>query len=106
MSGRTKRVELDDAVPGMVLAVPLLDRHGAILLPESTILNADALRSLERRGIDEVIVADTDVSERELEAERQRTQARLERLFRRSANAGGCAALRRAVTVYRLGSER
>lgn len=105
MTVRSKRLDLDSVVPGMELAVSLLDRHGAILLPEATILTSEILTSLGRRGIDELIVVDSEMSEQELEAERRRVMARLDRLFRRCHEEGGCMVLKRAVLGYRLGSE-
>ena len=105
MTVRSKRLDLDSVTPGMELAAPLLDRHGATLLPAATVLTPEILTSLGRRGIDELVVVDSEMSEQELEAERRRVLARLDRLFRRSRDEGGGAALKRAVLGYRLGSE-
>ena len=83
MINRYKQVELDDAVAGMVLADDVLDGQGGVLLPQKTALTDALLTSLRRRGIDTVYVVNDDISEEELNAERQRVQRRLARLFRK-----------------------
>jgi hypothetical protein len=103
MINRYKHVELDDAVAGMVLAEDVLDGQGGILLPQKTALTDALLTSLRRRGIDTVHVVNDDISEEELNAERQRVQRRLARLFRKCQDDRICGILLQQVTEYRLG---
>lgn len=104
MNNRCKKVEMDDAEPGMVLAEAVLDSQHTVLLPETTELTDSILRSLQRRGIDHLYIVDDDVSTEELEAERRRVQARLDRLFRLSRGKGASDALFQRIIDYRLGS--
>lgn len=104
MTLRSRRLDLDHVTDGMALAEALLDRHGVTLLPQGTVLNAGVLKSLARRGIDEVVVVGSELSEEELEAERERIAARLGRLFRGCGSSAGSVVLRKAVEAYRLGS--
>lgn len=87
----------------MVLAEAVLDAHGGVLLPCDTALTDAMLTSLRRRGIDRVRVIDDDVSEADLQAERERVRLRLAQLFRRCRNEPGSAALLQRVSDYRLG---
>lgn len=103
MISKCKDVEVDHAVAGMVLAAPVLDAQGGILLPNGTSLTDSILASLRRREIDTLVVVDDNISKEELEAERERMRARLERLFRRCQAQGGCGPLRRSIEEYRMG---
>lgn len=103
MINRCKQVDLDDAEPGMVLSEPVLDAQHTVLLPEATVLTESLLRSLERRGIEHVLVVDNDFSQEEWEAECKRVQKRLDRLFRLSRGKGASDVLYQRVTEYRMG---
>jgi hypothetical protein len=98
-----KELDLDDAVAGMVLAEAIVDRQGGALLPAATVLTDQLLASLRRRGIDMIRVINDELSEADLQAERERVQRRLASLFRKS---GSGSALLRHVTEYRLGSTK
>ena len=104
MISRYKKVDMDDAEAGMVLYEAVMDAQGTVLLPEATELTDSMLRSLQRRGIDYVLIVDDSVSEEELEALRQRVQASLDRLFRRSRGKGASDALFQHIMEYRVGS--
>lgn len=106
MSAQSSVVALSDAEAGMVLAVDLRDAGGAVLLPAGSALSAASLKSLERRGVEEVCVvadepAETDAQK---EAERLRQLARLERLFRHSAGEGATGRLLAYLQRYRKGA--
>jgi hypothetical protein len=98
-----KILDPDDAVAGMVLSETIVDRQGGTLLPVATVLTDQLLVSLRRRGIDTVCVVNDELSEAELQAERQRVQKRLASLFRKS---GAGSDLLRHVTEYRLGATK
>jgi hypothetical protein len=106
MITRHRQVDTDDAQPGMILSEPVLDAHGTVLLPVATALTDSMLGSLLRRGIDKVFVVDDTISDEELEAERQRVQVRLDRLFRHCTGKGASDLLRQRIADYRVGSEQ
>ena len=103
MSAQGTLIPLSDAEAGMVLAADLRDGGGAVLLPAGTALSASSLKSLERRGVEEVsVVAEEPAeSDEQKEAERLRRLARLERLFRHSAGSGATGRLLGYLQRYR-----
>lgn len=103
MINRFKQVDIDDALPGMVLSDAILDGHGGVLLPAGASLTESSLQSLRRRGIDELVVLNDDLSEAELEAERAHMQLRLDRLFRKYADNKTNGLLLQYLTQYRFG---
>lgn len=103
MINRCKQVQLDDAEPGMVLFEAVLDAQRKVLLPEATVLTDSLLRSLERRGVENVFVVDDDISQEEWEAECRRVQARLDRLFRQCRGKGASDMLMQNIFEYRTG---
>lgn len=103
MIKRSKQVDLDDAEAGMVLFEAVLDGQRTVLLPEATVLTESMLRSLGRRGVEHLLIVDTDISQEEWEAECRRIQNRLERLFRRCRGKGASDVLLQHITEYRMG---
>lgn len=103
MINRCRQVMLDDAEAGMVLAEAVLDGQRAVLLPEATVLTDSMLRSLERRGIEQVLVVGNEISREEWEAACRRMEARLGRLFRLCEGKGASDMLKRHVLEYRMG---
>lgn len=106
MPERSRCIDLDDAEPGMVLAAAVLDRNAAMLLPDATVLTADMLTSLRRRGIDTLMVFGGEISDEEMEAERQRKRKRIDHLFRRCPPGTACSALKEALLDYRVGDAK
>jgi hypothetical protein len=102
---RQTKIDLDDAQTGMVLAEPVVDRQGGVLLPQQTELTPDLLKSLRRRGIPEIVVVDDSMSAEELAAQRARAVARLESLFRAVQGEPGAQALKDALLDYRVGGQ-
>jgi hypothetical protein len=103
MSGQATLVALEDAEAGMVLAADLKDAGGAVLLPAGTALSEASLKSLARRGVEQVsVVADEPAeTDEQKEAERLRQLGRLERLFRHSAASGATGRLLGYLQRYR-----
>jgi hypothetical protein len=108
MNTQATPIRLSEAHAGMVLAMDLCDAGGTVLLPAGTALSDASLASLGRRGIDEVsVVAEEPVmTDAQLEAERQRRCARLERLFRHSAGIEATDELLGYLMRYRKGDAR
>lgn len=105
MSARA--VAIDDACAGMVLAAPLLDAHGGLLLPAGTALTGASLASLRRRGIEQCSIIgaaqdDGAADPAALARQRERTVLRLTQLFRHSADNEASAALLQKLTDYRM----
>jgi hypothetical protein len=101
---------LEQAQPGMVLAAPLLDAHGATLLPAGAALTEATLAGLGRRGVERCVVVQeagdaggapsaADLAERA--RQRELRQARLLQLFRHQSGNEGGAALLRLLADYR-----
>lgn len=105
MAGRSRQVYIDDLLPGMVLAAPVLDSNGRVLLPAGVALSAETIRSVYRRGIERLTVFDGEMSPEELEAERQRIRSRLDHLFRRCPANEAARVIRRVVLDYRIGDQ-
>jgi hypothetical protein len=97
-------MDVDDVVAGMTLWEAVLDGRGGVLLPSATVLTDAMLTSLQRRGIDTVILVDDDVSEADLQAERERLQQRLASLFRKCGGSPASTELLKCISAYRLGA--
>lgn len=95
-------LHIDDVSAGAILAVSIPDGHGGILLPEGTVLTDGHLQVLGRRGVDRFSVVNTAITQAELEAERERVIARVEYVFRLSANNEANAQLKRYLLDHRL----
>jgi hypothetical protein len=102
MISRYMEVDVDDATEGMVLARPVQDARGGVLLPQGTVLTAQSIASLWRRGIERVVVEDSTVDPAQLAAERERIEQRLAHLYRRGAGGPADARLRELLAGYRL----
>lgn len=103
MKKRYKQLDLDDVVAGMTLWEAVHDGRGDVLLPGATVLTDAMLTSLRRRGIDTVILMNDDISEADLQAEKEKLQQRLTRVFRRCTENLASTELLRSVSAYKLG---
>lgn len=103
MTGKYLRLDLDEVLPGMILADALLDAHGEVLLPSGTVMTESSLQSLRRRGIDQLRVVNDQISAADLAAQREQQLQRLARLFRKSAQDGAAGLLLQHIIEYRLG---
>ena len=97
-------VDLDQASAGMVLAEPLLDAHGAVLLPEGAVLSDSTLSSLRRRGVERCSVLPPPEPEEDpavAAARREQCLQRLQHMFRHSAQTEATGELLRLLADYR-----
>jgi hypothetical protein len=98
-----RELDLDQALPGMVLAAALLDAHGGMLLPPGSALTSATLAALRRRGVERCVVqVEADAVDPAVRArEREQQVARLQQLFRHQAETEGGAALLQLLTDFR-----
>ena len=90
----------------MVLAKPVQDREGAVLLASETVLDADVLERMIRRGVRIVSVRVPDQRDEEAIArELADIRARLDTIFR-GPGSEARNQLREAVLAHRLESAR
>jgi len=87
------------AVPGLVLAAPVLDSHGNLLVAAGTALTASLLASLERRNVAQVCVHVADTPRPDAAAVRDR----LEKLFRKCDTGIARTELMERMLAYRMG---
>jgi hypothetical protein len=90
----------------MVLAQPVYDREGSILLTAETVLDATMFEQMLRRGVNAISVRVADSRDEEtIERELADVRARIDTIFRGSGSAGR-SQLRDAVLDYRIKSTR
>ena len=94
---------LGETLPGAVLAAPVTDSTGAVLLPAGLSLTAAHLESLQRRGIDMLIVCPPEDPEA-LARQHVKIRERVMYLFRHTADEPGSQALLHAVLAFRQAS--
>lgn len=101
----TLTVDIDAAVEGMVLACDLCDAGGNVLLGQGATLSEASLRSLRRRGVEQLQVAGEEeaVDDAAAAAERQRRCERLTHIFRRSADSLATPSFLAQLKRYRCG---
>ena len=90
----------------MTLGEPVLDSRGGTLLPAGTALSNSIVNSLQRRGIDTVVVVNNAISENDLRLERERLGKRLDSLFRGCKDGPASEALMKGILGYRLGADQ
>lgn len=103
MINRHKAVAIDDALPGMILSLDVLDARGGMLVPKATVLSDAMLTSLRRRGIDLFHVADDALCVEDQAAESERVRSRLDVLFKNCEGDRVRTLLRQEIMTYRLG---
>lgn len=91
---------LEAVTEGSVLAEPVLDSGGNVLLPAQLSLTAAHLEGLRRRGIEEIAVAVPEEAE-DTARRRAEIRQRVLYLFRHSADDPGAQALLHAVLAFR-----
>lgn len=96
-----QEISLDDAVSGMLLAKPLLEKSGACLLPAGAELSERSLQALRQRGVLQVTIART--SDNEVGADVEQSLKRLDTLFRNSMDSEPNRYLMTCLRRYRMG---
>lgn len=97
-----------EAITGApVLAAPVCDRGGQVLLPAGAQLTDSLVASLRRRGVETVVIVSTDVPAQQeptmdLQAQQARVDARMQRLFRHALRTGHVNPLLHMVSRYRM----
>lgn len=91
---------LDATLPGTVLAAPVTDANGAVLLPAGLALTEAHLDSLRRRGIESLTVV-LAIDAEELARRREKLRLRIMHLFRHTAEDPGSQALLHAILAFR-----
>ena len=91
---------------GMLLAQPVLDAHGQLLLPAGTPITRGILNSLQQRGIDTVFVNPPEgvsgiVDKLDPATQQAHTEKRLLHLFRPAMRAGQLNPLFHLILRYR-----
>lgn len=102
MRCEAREVELDNVLPGSVLAVELCDARGTVLLPKGASVTEATLLGLRRRGIEALVllVELPDDPEREAAASRE-IERQLRHLFRLAGNDAPARELQQMVGEYR-----
>ena len=96
-----KIIKLDEIAPGMVLAQPVLDARGSLIVPADTPLTAELAERLRSRNIESVTVKTEDASSGGGDPEE--VKARLDRAFADVAGNELMDALRAAVEAHLVG---
>jgi len=103
MKKTTSQLPLEEVSPGMVVAAPILDEGGRVLLPAGSTLSEGVIASLERRDIASVTVeVEVQMDPAEAEARRVRLKAQLDHLFRHAGEGEEMHALYAAVLDFSL----
>lgn len=103
MTKTTETVSIESVVPGTVLAAPVVDDGGRVLVPAGTALTEASLNSLKRREIETLTVEhEVELDPAELEARRVRAEAQLQRLFRHAGESVDTKTLYQTILNYRL----
>ena len=94
------------AAPGMVLAKPVYDREGSVLLTVETVLDSVLFEQLIRRGVEAISVSVPDGrNEETIARDIADVRARIDTIFRGAGNATR-GQLRDTVLEYRIESTR
>ena len=94
---------LEQTQPGAVLAAPVTDSAGTVLLPAGLSLTAAHLESLQRRGIGMLTICPQEDPEA-VARQHEKIRARVMYLFRHTADEAGSQALLHAVLAFRQAS--
>lgn len=100
---RIESVPLAEVAVGMVVAEPVLDSAGRVLVPAGADVSESMLLGLRRRDVAEIRV-EREVEEDPAvsEAYRLKLVARLDHLFRQAGEGAETRALQQAVLAYRM----
>lgn len=104
MTPASQILPIDRLQPGMVLAEPIRDRHGNLMLAEGTALTEAHLAALDQRGIASAMVHPERIppSAEELAELRQAAEDRLRHIFRKTLDLPGNYRLFETILAHRL----
>lgn len=99
-----KMLPIDEVLAGMVLAAPLLDAAGGVLLPQGATLSESMLAGLRRREVAELCieVAEPPLDPEVRQAMRKVAEQRLRHLFRQAGDDPATRTFYQTVLDYRL----
>lgn len=102
---RKRALALSQAVPGMILAEAVRDPGGVSLLAGGATLTNDTLASLQRRGVEHLlIVEETTLTPEQATRQQEEIGARVNALFRQCPDEPLMVQLREVLLAYRLGN--
>ena len=100
---RQESIAICEVTVGSVLAMAVHDEAGRLLVPAGVALSISLLQSLQRRQISRLIIEREVVDDPVAAAARlQQVEEQLDQLFRRAGDGLETAALRQAITAFRL----
>lgn len=98
-----EKLPLDQVAPGTLLAEPVIDEMGRVLVPSGSELTESMLRSLARREIAELsVVREVEEDAAEREAYRLKRVAELDLVFRHAGEGVETRLLYQAILDYRM----
>ena len=99
----TRTLPVAETLPGMLLAAPVLDAGGNVLLPAALALTESHLESLRRRGIATLTISAPaePVEPVDIARKREEVRARVMHIFRHTVDDPGSQALLHAVLAFR-----
>jgi hypothetical protein len=92
---------LEAVMPGALLAEPVLDTQGQVLIPSGIMVEEHHLAALARRGIPSLSIQ-IDPDAEALEQQREDVRNRVRYLFRHTTTHPGAQALLHATLAFRL----
>ena len=99
----TKRMPIDQLMPGVVLGDNVHDEVGRVLLRVGAVVSESAIEALRRRGVTEVTIEHVEKQSPEQWAlEKMRIESRLQEAFRRAGESEANRHLWQAVLEYKL----
>lgn len=103
MKKTLSQLPLEEVLPGMVVAAPIIDAGGRVLLPAGSTLSEGVITSLARRDIASLTVeVEVPLDPAEAEARRARIKAQLDHLFRHAGEGEEMHALYGAILDFSL----
>lgn len=98
---------IDAVSDGAVLATPVCDDSGQLLLPAGSLLTRNTLEGLRRRGIDKVVVDSLSTAQeacpvKDASEMQAQIEARMHHIFRYALRAGQINPLLHMVCAYRV----
>lgn len=103
MDPRVKTMQLDEVMPGMVLAEDLLTLRGKMVLPKDAVLTEAVIGALHRYEVKQVVILlSEELAAQESESEHDHHRERIARLFRKDDGGDATSLLHRQILRFRL----